>query len=132
MVTVLFKTESHYTVDRTRVKETIERILHDRGVTGKIEISVSIVGDRFMRQLNNKYRRLDETTTVLAFPMQEINKEVPFVDPPDNVLRLGDIVISYPQARERASEDNRMVDDEVDLLIEHGMGHLLGNNQEEK
>ena len=49
----------------------------------------------------------------------------PFVDPPDNILRLGDIIISYPQARERAAEDNMLVDDKIDELVIHGLTNLL-------
>ncbi len=131
MITVFIKTESHYTVDRNRVRIIIEKILLSKGVKGKVEVSVSVVGDRLMKNLNRKYRNFDETTDVLSFPMTEEVKDKPFVEPPDNVLRLGDIIISYPQAREDALEENKLVDDKIDELVEHSMLHLLGQHHEE-
>lgn len=130
MITVLIKTESHYHIDRERVRKKIETFLLGRGVRGKVEISVTVVGDRFMRNINRKYRKVDETTDVLSFPMSEEVKDKLFVDPPDSVLRLGDIVISYPQAREDAVDENKLVDDKIDELIEHSLLHLLGQHHE--
>ncbi len=130
MLTVLIKTESHYTVDRKRVRIVIGKILTSRGVKGKVEVSVSIVGDRLMKNLNNTYRNVNNTTDVLSFPMTEEVKDKPFVEPPDNVLRLGDIIISYPQARDEASEENLLVDDKIDELIRHSMMHHLGQHHE--
>lgn len=127
---ILFKTESHYQIDRGRVRKKIEDVLRQKGVKGNIEVSVNIVGDRLMKALNKKYRNLDETTDVLSFPLSEDVKDKLFVDPPDNILRLGDIVISYPQAREDALEENKLVDDKVDELVEHSMNHLLGQHHE--
>lgn len=91
---------------------------------------MSIVGDRLMKDLNRKYRNIDETTDVLSFPMTEEVKDKPFVEPPDNVLRLGDIIISYPGAREDAGEENKLVDDKIDELVEHSMLHLLGQHHD--
>lgn len=130
MVNVLIKTESHYTVDRARIRNTIEKVLKDKGVKGKVEVSVNIVGDRLMRELNSKYRNLEETTDVLSFPLSDEVANAPFVDPPDDTLRLGDIIISYPQAREDAREENKMVDDKIDELVEHSMLHLLGQHHD--
>lgn len=130
MITVLIKSESHYTVDRTRIRETIQKFLKERGVKGKVEISLSVAGDRLMRKLNSQYRHLDETAVVLAFPFAEDKTAIPFISSPDDILRLGDIIISYPQARNLADEENKLVDDKIDELVIHGMKHLLGNNQD--
>lgn len=131
MITVLIKTESHYTVDRNRIRTTVDKVLTSRGVKGKIEVSVSVVGDRLMKDLNQKYRNIGEPTDVLSFPLSEEVDDKPFADPPDNILRLGDIVISYPQAREDAIEENKLVDDKIDELVEHSMLHLLGQHHPE-
>lgn len=130
MVNVLIKTESHYTVDRKRIRSTTEKVLANKGVRGKVEVSVNIVGDRLMRELNSKYRNVDETTDVLSFPLSDEIKDAPFVDPPDDTLRLGDVIISYPQAREDAIDEDKLVDDKIDELIEHGLLHLLGVHHE--
>lgn len=132
MITVLIKSESHFKANRRRLKETVENLLKKRRVKGKVEVSISIIGDRMMRKLNKKYRSLDETTGVLSFPLTVNDTRTPFVFPPDSVLRLGDVVISFPQALEAAAEEGKLVDDKIDEFLTHGMLHLLGNQQEEK
>lgn len=129
MNNVLIRTESHFTVERKRVRKIVEDVLRDKGVKGKTEVSINIVGNRMMKFLNKKYRKLDETTDVLSFPMSETGND-PFVAPPDGILHLGDIVISYPQAREEARQENKLVDDKIDELVTHGMLHLLGQHHE--
>lgn len=91
------------------------------------EVGVTVVGDRRMRQLNKQYRQLDATTDVLSFPLNDpADVGEPFVELPDNILRLGDIVISYPQAVEEAASENKLVDDQIVFLALHGLNHLLG------
>lgn len=130
MINVLIKTESHYTVNRPRIREAIEKILTQMRVRGNIEVSVNVVGDRLMKDLNSKYRGLPETTDVLSFPLSE-EADIPFVDAPDGILRLGDIVISYPQARQDALVEEKLVDDKIDELVEHSLLHLLGQHHDE-
>lgn len=126
MVTVLIKTESHYRINRKRINETVGKYLASRGVKGKAEVSINIAGDRLMRKLNRGFRNLDKTTVVLAFPLSEPSGKDKFVDAPDGVLRLGDIIISYPQAILLASDESCLVDEKIDDLLIHGMNHLLG------
>lgn len=131
MITVLFKTESHFPVNRKKVKQAIADALAPQ-VHRDAEVSVSIIGDRRMRELNRKYRAVDATTDVLSFGLNDpIAKGVPFAAPMDDVLRLGDIVISYPQAVREAAEENKMVDDTIIELALHGLAHLMGIHHEE-
>lgn len=130
MLDILIKTDSHYRVNRGRIRRCIRLVLEEKKVRGDVEISVVVVGDRLMRKLNNEYRRLDKTTDVLSFPLSSTEEKIPFADAPDEILRLGDIVLSYPQVVEEAGEENVLVDDKVDELIEHGLLHLLGYHHE--
>lgn len=130
MLNILIKTDSHYRANRDRIRHCINSVLKEKRVRGDVEVSVAIVGDRLMRKLNNEYRRMDKTTDVLSFPLSSSAAKIPFADAPDHILRLGDIVLSYPQVVERASEENVLVDDKIDELIEHGLLHLLGYNHE--
>ena len=127
MITVLFQTESHFPVDRKIIKNAIEKALIGQ-VHRDTEVSMSIVGDRRKRELNKKYRKLDKTTDVLSFGLNEGDA---FVESPDDVLRLGDIVVSYPQAVDEAREENKMVIDQIVLLVLHGLDHLLGKHHPE-
>lgn len=131
MITVLFTTESHFPVKKALVTDAITESLRGR-VNGDAEVSVTIVGDRRMKDLNSSYRKIDATTDVLSFPTHDPSQQMkPFVDVPDGVLRLGDIVVSYPMAVKEAADDNKMVDDKIVELVLHGLEHLLGNHHEE-
>lgn len=127
MVTVLFLTESHYPVDRKKIKAAVVEYLQKR-VESDVEVSITVVGDRQIHELNKTYRGKDYPTDVLSFPHNDPSQPnpVPFVDPPDSLIRLGDIVVSYPQARTEAMEENKLVDDQIIFLILHGIDHLLG------
>ena len=131
MVAVHFQTESHYPFSKTKVRSAVEDYLK-KIIKSKSEVSVSVVGNRRMKALNNKYRQIDATCDVLSFPQFEISgQSVPFVEHPDKVLRLGDIVISYPQAISQATKENKLVDDKLIELVLHGLDHLLGKHHEE-
>lgn len=126
MINVLFQTESHFPVDRKKVTDAVVAALSPK-VNAPTEVSVTIVGDRRMRQLNKQYRQLDNTTDVLSFPQNDPSQQTaPFVEAPDNILHLGDILVSYPQAVEEAIRENKMVDDQIVFLVLHGLDHLLG------
>jgi probable rRNA maturation factor len=125
-VRVLFQAASHFPVNRGIIADAIETALQDK-IKRWTEVSVLVVGDRQMRKLNRTYRQIDATTDVLSFPLSE--SSVPaaqFIDPPDGILRLGDIVVSYPQAVKHATQSNRMVDDVIKMLVLHGLDHLMG------
>jgi len=84
---------------------------------GEREVSVLFCGDRRMRSLNRRYRRIDRSTDVLAFP----------ADAGDT---LGDIVVSIPYAARQARRRGEPVSREVDRLLVHGFLHLLGYDHE--
>jgi probable rRNA maturation factor len=132
MIRVLFQTESHFPVSRKKVKDAVIQALKGQ-IHRSAEVSISVVGDRRMRDLNNKFRSLDKTTDVLSFGLNEPNgkSDDQFIEAPDDILRLGDIVVSYPQALEEARRDNKLVDDQIVLLVLHGLDHLLGKHHPE-
>ena len=123
-VKILTFVESRYKVNRKKIKQAIHEVLDEHKITSSCEVSLAFVGDRKMRSLNKKFRNLDKTTNILSFPLQEGEQTVL----PANVLRLGDIVISYPQLIKEASEEDMMVDERVDMLVRHGLLHLLGEH----
>jgi len=121
-VNVSIFVESRYKVNRKRIKATISNMLDKQEIESPIEVSVAVVGDRKMRELSKKYKDEDKTRNVLSFSLSEGEKAYD----PSSVLRLGDIVISYPEVIREASRDEVLVDDKVDELVVHGLGHLLG------
>jgi probable rRNA maturation factor len=98
-----------------------------------VELSIALVDDPTIRELNRDYRRLDRPTDVLAFAMEEGGDAAPL----DQGHRLlGDVIISVPTARRQAKRHKRRLLDELTMLLAHGLLHLLGydhaNTREER
>jgi len=129
---IFIKAESRYPVERKKLRSLANKVLSEHGISNDAELGISFVGDRKMKLLNKKYRKLTKTTDVLSFPLfnGKVGQKRAFVDPPGQNLQLGDIVISYPQARQQAMERNLTVDEEINILVEHGVLHLLGIHHE--
>lgn len=108
------------------MKQMVTRTLEENNIKSAVEISLAIIGDRKMRVLNKKYRDKEGTTNILSFPLSEGEATVV----PTDKMRLGDIVISYPQVIKESARDDMLVDDKVDELIQHGLLHLLGMHHE--
>lgn len=133
MINVIVNSDPRYNINKASIRVAVSEILQKHQLMGRIEVGINIVGDRKMHELNRKYRGLDTTTDILSFALEDPNpvglQHIPrigFVAAPDSWLRLGDIVISYPQALEDAAFDGIAVDEEIRNLVEHGVNHLLG------
>jgi probable rRNA maturation factor len=117
-------------LDEGWVRRVVAETLTAEQVDSPAELSLVITDDARIRQLNRDYRETDEATDVLAFALLE-DSGVPFVNPPDGVLHLGEVVVSYPRAVEQAGEHQHSVQRELALLVVHGVLHLLGLEHEE-
>jgi probable rRNA maturation factor len=106
-------------VDRRRAEETARRALGLLGMEN-VQVSVVLVGDRRIRELNRTYRFKDRATDVLAFPQ---DGGPPLADHPP---LLGDVVISVETAARQAARYRRPLERELDLLLVHGLLHLAG------
>lgn len=98
-------------------------VLEREGPQGPVELGILVAGDEAVRELNRRYRGLDSATDVLSFALTEGGD---FVAPPDGLLHLGEVIISYPQAERQAQERGVETRQEVALLLVHGILHLLG------
>jgi len=85
---------------------------------------VALIGDAEMRRLNLDYRGVDRPTDVLAFSQTEGE----FGDVAPDIL--GDVVVSVDTARRQAKKAGHALEQELDLLITHGVLHLLGYDHE--
>lgn len=133
MVNIIVNSDPRYSVNKASIKAVVLDIIQKLRISGKVELGINIVGDRKMHELNRKYRGMDSTADILSFALEDPSpsslQHIPrigFVASPDKWLRLGDIVISYPQAIEDASIDGISVDEEIRNLVAHGLNHLLG------
>jgi probable rRNA maturation factor len=85
----------------------------------EVIVGILITGDAEMHALNREYRGIDQTTDVLSF-----NEN--FVDPESGLDYLGDIIISIPRAKKQALEGGHTIEQEIQLLVIHGILHLSG------
>ena len=124
--------EPHYPLKRSQITKAAKQTLEKMDVKGDVRLDVSVIGDRKMRSLNREFRGIDKATDVLSFSFElEGKNKTKFVNPPDtNYLNLGDVIISYPQLLARAAKENMLVDEMLNLLVVHGILHLLGYDHE--
>jgi len=88
------------------------------------EVSITIVTDEEIHQLNRDYRNVDRPTDVLSFALDE-GDEPELVDGPEEHL-LGDIIISAETAERQGQEFGHGLEREIVYLAVHGLLHLLG------
>lgn len=87
-----------------------------------VELSIAIVGIEEMADLNSRFRGKEGPTDVLSF---ECDDPCAVTDS-DEPVALGDVVIAPEVAIEQAAEYGTTVEDELNLLLVHGVLHLLG------
>ena len=86
------------------------------------ELSLVLVDNHEIRELNLRYRNKNEPTDVLSFSPGE--------GLPEGVHLLGDVIISLEQAEKQAAKRGKTLKDEVESLLIHGILHLLGHDHE--
>ena len=110
-----------FTFDQAHLKRSARAILADVGEPSA-ELGILFVGNQRMRSLNRRYRGKDRTTDVLAFAMREA--------PHSSTGLLGDVVIAVPEAARQAQQGRRSLDEELMVLLIHGILHLCGYDHE--
>jgi probable rRNA maturation factor len=88
------------------------------------ELSVILTDDARLHELNLNYLGVDAPTDVLSFPASE-------TDPETGARYIGDILISIPRAQTQADAAGHSLEAEVQLLVVHGVLHLVGHDHAE-
>lgn len=139
MLSVLIHTDTRYPVNRKVIRKAVWDTL-DRYKAGNLssEVSIAVVGSRKMKTLTDKYLDDVKKHQILSFPFEDVSQTKSlsfarqgFVNPPDDILRLGEIVLCFPEVLSEASRDDMMVDDKLYELVAHGVEHLLGKHHEQ-
>ncbi len=99
-----------------------EAALRHEGTMG--QVTLVITDDQGIQALNRDFLSIDVPTDVLSFSAQSDAGD--FVAAPEAACYLGDVIVSYPRAVVQASEAEHSVEQEVALLVIHGILHLLG------
>ena len=128
-------------VDVARWVRLAEQVLDAEGVRGDAELSVLFMSEASIAELNEKFMGEDRPTDVLAFPIDDDPMQRgrfpdngpagPSRDrefPDDLPVLLGDVVICPAVAARQAPEHGQSLEDELALLVVHGILHVLGHD----
>lgn len=126
MIEVNVEKQSNYPIDTPLLKKRLSEFLEKKGITSDAKVSVAIVDEKKMKKLAKKYLKEDPPTvhSVLSFPQFDLEDK--FVYPPGDVLRLGEIVLCYPEVKKEAEKEDKLIDEKAGELVEHGALHLMG------
>ena len=106
-------------INSSHLERSVLAALNRQGVSPDSDLTILVDDDQRIRKLNNEYLSIDAPTDVLAFPAG-------FTDPDTGHKYLGDVIISFPQAKSQAENHGHALEAEVQLLVVHGVLHLLG------
>lgn len=126
-------------VDLDGIVVLAQQVLAAEGVKGDCELAITFVDEITMADLNKEFLSEDGPTDVLAFPIDDeivesgrspdsgtTGPDRPDLEPGEVPLLLGDVMVCPPVAARNAAERNRSTDDEIALLVVHGILHVLG------
>lgn len=121
--TVHLRLERPYSarVQPARLRAAARVALQHQAAPAPSEVTIALTGDEALRRLNREFLGHDEVTDVLSFPSGETDLD-------SGARYLGDIAIAYPQARAQAARGGHPVWAELQLLVVHGVLHLLGHD----
>jgi probable rRNA maturation factor len=131
-------------VDLARWQRLAADVLASEGVRGLAELAVIFVSEDEIAELNEEHMGARGPTDVLAFPIDAADVELvsagqptsrgpdrPPADPADVPLLLGDVVVCPAVAARQAPEHAGSYDDEIALLVVHGVLHVLGHDHDD-
>ena len=102
-----------------------QQALQEAGAIANAEATIVLSDDAHLRALNRQFLGIDAPTDVLSFPGGD-------TDPDSEELYLGDVIISLSRAQAQATAGGHPVQDELQLLVVHGVLHLLGYDHAEE
>lgn len=111
------------------LRKIAQEVLEREGKKGS-DLSIALIGQGRMREINKKYRGKNRVTDVLAFPETKILKEKFRVGPLKRVEGLGEIVICLREVKKNAKRFGSNFEKELNKVLIHGILHLLGYNHE--
>ena len=103
------------------VERAAKAALESQSESPDAELTIVLTDDSRMREMNRDYLGIDAPTDVLSFPASE-------TDPETGARYIGDIIISLPYAARSADQAGHPLESEVQLLVVHGVLHLLGHD----
>lgn len=126
-MSVFLADEQADSVDLSELHSLAELIMREEGYPDDAEVTLLFVDEAEMSSYNERFLAKPGSTDVLAFPVEELLPGVvPDHDPQGPPLMLGDVVIAPAYVRRQAADHGVTFEDELSLMVTHGILHLLG------
>ncbi len=126
-MSVFLADEQGETVDLDQLRGLAELVLREEGYPDGTELTVLLVNEDEMSSYNERFLDRSGPTDVLAFPVEElVPGVVPDHDPNGPPLMIGDVIVAPAYVGRQAAEYEVAFDDEMALMVTHGILHLLG------
>jgi len=116
--------ESDFSFPEELLERAVQAALEHEAESQDAELSIVLTDNEHLQELNLNYLGIDAPTDVLSFPASE-------TDPESGARYIGDILISIPRAQAQADAAGHPLESEVQLLVIHGVLHLLGHDHAE-
>jgi probable rRNA maturation factor len=129
---IIIDEEYEPSFDPDWLEKVVRRVLMLEKAPENAEMGLVITSGEEVGTLSREYLKDEATHDVLTFAFNPGSpKDKDFILPPDGLLHLGEVIISYPQAAIQAGEQKHSVRTEVVVLTIHGILHLLGYDHAE-
>jgi probable rRNA maturation factor len=126
-VNVFLADEQDDPLDAEPLRRLVINVLEREGLPERVDVTVMFVGLDQMTEYNERFMERKGPTDVLAFPLVQLTPgHYPEPDPGDPPLGLGDVIIAPAYVRSQAAELGVGFEDELSLMVVHGLLHLLG------
>ncbi|MFA5182706.1 MAG: rRNA maturation RNase YbeY [Syntrophales bacterium] len=123
MTILIENRQKKITLNRRQIRSSLVRLLKRLGLKDR-ELSLLLVDNEEIRELNRLYLGRDYPTNVISFAMSEGN----YGDV--NPQLLGDIIVSVEKAMSEGETSGVSLKESLDFLMIHGLLHLLGYDHE--
>jgi probable rRNA maturation factor len=131
-MSVFLADEQSEDLDLPGLRSLAEMVLSAEGYPEDTELALLFVDDQEMSSYNSRFLDRAGPTDVLAFPVEElIPGVVPETDGNGPPLIVGDVIIAPSYVRRQAEDYEVTMDDEMTLMVVHGILHLLGYDHQE-
>lgn len=121
---MIYVDQQHDFSDTALLERAALRTLEVESASTDSDLTIVLTDDAQLHELNRDYLGVDAPTDVLSFPADE-------EDPETGIRYLGDILISVPRAQQQAEAAGHPLESEAQLLVVHGVLHLLGHDHAE-
>lgn len=117
-------------VKKSFLEEIVKTSLDILRIKVNYNLGLLLVGNRFIKNLNREYRRINLSTDVLSFGVYD--KKITPIDSPDKILYLGDVIISIDEAKKNSQKMGHPLESELAVLLIHGILHIFSFKHEEQ